>query len=99
MEAVRITTFSVPPGRRDEAIQLTRERLIPRMEAAEGFRGGYWLIDDGGDGIAVTLWDSEEDRARFGTEMREPLEASGAITGTTIRDMPLVASARGRAHA
>ncbi|MFN2462499.1 MAG: putative quinol monooxygenase [Candidatus Dormibacteria bacterium] len=98
MEAIRFVRFSVTPGREDEAVAQTKERLIPRMESSDGFISGYWSIE-GGEGVAITVWESEESRAAFGTHMKAAMEASGAITGTTIQDLPLVAKARGLKHA
>ncbi|MFN2451066.1 MAG: putative quinol monooxygenase [Candidatus Dormibacteria bacterium] len=99
MEAIRCARFTVTPGKREEALAQTKDRLIPRMEASDGFISGYWSIDETGQGVAFTLWESEDARAAFGTHMKEAMEASGAITGTTIEDLPLVATARGRKHA
>jgi heme-degrading monooxygenase HmoA len=99
MEAVRLVQFAITPGRQEEAVQQMKERLIPRMEATEGFSVGYWSVDDAGQGVAFTVWDSAEARAAFGTHMKDAMEASGAITGTTIRDLPLVTTARAAKHA
>lgn len=93
MEAVRIAEFSVTEGRRAEALQNINKLLIPAMQASPGFLRGYWLLDDAtGQAIAVTVWESEAARAAFGTSIKPRMEESGALRGTTITDMPLVAA-------
>ncbi|HEV1998524.1 MAG TPA: hypothetical protein VGR61_10395 [Candidatus Dormibacteraeota bacterium] len=94
MEAVRIAQFNVTGGRAGEALKQINDLLIPQMEAAPGFQKGYWLLDEAsGDATAVTIWDSEEARAAFGQTMREAMQASGAISNTIIKDLPVVATA------
>lgn len=98
MTALRIADFKVAEGRHDEAIQAINGFLIPRMESAAGFISGYWVLDEAsGEGTAVTLWASEEARATFGTASREAMMAGGALSSTTIRDLPLVAMSSGAA--
>jgi len=96
MSVGRLAKFTIPAGRKSEALRSIKELLIPSMEAAPGFLGGYWLLDEStGEGTAVTIWDSPETRAAFGTAVKEPMEGTGAITGISIQDLPLVASSRG----
>lgn len=95
MQSIRIAEFQVADHQVDAAVSAIRAKLIPRMEGAEGFEGGYWLLDETtGEGIAVTLWASPAARSEFGTAMKQAMEAGGLISGTTIRDYPLVATAR-----
>ena len=96
MSVGRIAKFTIPADRRPEALRLIKELLIPKMESFPGFRAGYWLLDESsGEATAITIWDSPETRAAFGTAVKEPMEGTGAITGTSIQDLPLVASSRG----
>lgn len=100
MEAVRIAEFSITEGRRGEALQNINDLLIPAMQASRGFRRGYWLLDDAtGQAIAVTVWQSEAARAAFGTSIKQRMEESGALQGTVIRDLPLVATVAARSKA
>jgi hypothetical protein len=46
----------------DRAMKLTEETIIPAYQDHPGFQG-YLLLTDGEKGVAVTLWDSEENRA------------------------------------
>jgi len=96
MSVGRLAKFTIPAGRKSEALRSIKELLIPGMEAVAGFLGGYWLLDEStGEGTAVTIWDSAEALASFGTGIKAPLEGSGAITATSIKDLPVVASSRG----
>lgn len=96
MEAARIAQFTIAAGRKPEALRLIKELLIPKMESVGGFRGGYWLLDESsGEATAITIWDSAETRAAFGTSMKESMEGTGAIAGTSIKDLLLVASSQG----
>jgi len=45
----------------DYAMKLTEDTIIPAYQNHPGFQG-YLLLTDGEKGVAVTLWDSEENR-------------------------------------
>jgi heme-degrading monooxygenase HmoA len=45
----------------DEAMKLTEDTIIPAYQEHPGFKG-YILLSDGEKGVAITLWDSEENR-------------------------------------
>jgi hypothetical protein len=49
----------------ETGVKLTEEKVIPSYRAHPGFRGYILLTDAGGGGeaVAVTLWDTEENRA------------------------------------
>jgi hypothetical protein len=49
------------PETYDRAMKLTEETIIPAYQNHPGFKG-YLLLTDGEKGVAVTLWDSEENR-------------------------------------
>lgn len=58
----RLVTFQWKSDRLDEAIRTYRENVAPARKAKKGSRGGYFLIDrKTGKGVAITLWDSEQD--------------------------------------
>ena len=57
---IRVTPASVQPGKVQETVPIMRE-LFDRYRQSGGFRGGYLAADErSGEGMAVTLWDSEE---------------------------------------
>ena len=56
---IRVTPAQVKPDKRDEANAIMRD-LFAAYRASGGFQGGYAASDESGEGMAVTLWDSEE---------------------------------------
>jgi len=57
---IRVTPGTMQPGKIQEANAIIEE-LFALYRQAGGFRGGYLGGDDrSGEGIVVTLWDSEE---------------------------------------
>jgi heme-degrading monooxygenase HmoA len=57
----RMNTARWNPETYDEAMKLTEETIIPAYQNHPGFEG-YMLLTDGEKGVAITLWDSEENR-------------------------------------
>lgn len=75
---------------------IVRERLIPALQHAGGYQGGYWLKQPAGDAVlAVTFWESEEAlRAALGSpEVREATAQTSAtfIGGPQVAVYHLVA--------
>jgi quinol monooxygenase YgiN len=57
----RVNTARWNPDRREEAMDLTRDTIIPAYQNHPGFEGYILLTEPEGDkGIAITMWDSEE---------------------------------------
>ena len=58
----RVTMIQVKSNKLDEAIKIYEESVNPERKAQKGSRAAYLLTDrKTGKGIAITLWDSEED--------------------------------------
>lgn len=58
----RVTIFQTKSGKIDEAIKIYKESVNPARRAQKGSRAAYFLTDPKtGKGMAITLWDSEED--------------------------------------
>ena len=58
----RIVSFQWKPDMIDEAVRVYRENVTPARQTRKGARTGYFLTDrKTGKGIAITLWDNEED--------------------------------------
>ena len=58
----RVSIIQVKSDKIDEATKIYRENVTPARKAQKGSRGGYLLTDrKTGKGMAITLWDSEED--------------------------------------
>jgi heme-degrading monooxygenase HmoA len=59
----RMNTARWNPERYDEAMKLTEDTIIPAYQEHPGFEGYILLTEPGSDkGVAITLWDSEENR-------------------------------------
>jgi hypothetical protein len=57
----RVTTFTADPSRHANAIHIADTKIIPRLQQQPGFTAIYVLVDNqSGDGIVVTLWESDE---------------------------------------
>ena len=58
----RLTIIQVKGDKLDEAAKIFEESVIPAAKEQKGFYGGYVLTDrKTGKGVAMSLWDSEED--------------------------------------
>jgi hypothetical protein len=57
----RMNTARWNPERYEEAMDLTRDTIIPAYQEHPGFEGYILLTEPGGDkGVAITMWDTEE---------------------------------------
>ena len=57
----RMNTARWNPERREEAMELTRETIIPAYQDHPGFKGYLLLTEPDGDkGVAITLWETVE---------------------------------------
>jgi len=77
---IRVTPGQIQPAKVQESLTVMRELFAAYREGV-GFRQGYVAIDEGsGEGMVVTLWDSEE-RALAATRRTGPLLAKlGPLT-------------------
>jgi heme-degrading monooxygenase HmoA len=60
----RVNTTEWNPEQLEAAMRLTEEKIIPGYQGHPGFRG-YILLTEPASGeraVAITLWDTEEDR-------------------------------------
>ncbi|MFB0565723.1 MAG: antibiotic biosynthesis monooxygenase [Candidatus Aminicenantaceae bacterium] len=58
----RLTIIQVRIDKIDEATKLYGESVVPAAKGQKGFKGTNLLVDrKTGKGIAVTLWETEED--------------------------------------
>lgn len=59
----RMNTSRWNPEQRAHGLQLTTDTIIPSYAKQPGYRGYVLLLEPDGDkGIAITLWDTDEDR-------------------------------------
>jgi quinol monooxygenase YgiN len=58
----RVVVFNVKSGKREEAVSIFRDFVVPGAKKQTGFRGGLLLTDpDTGKGISIGLWETEAD--------------------------------------
>jgi len=58
---IRITTFKLGPGKREEALELARI-VDPVIRSQKGFKQMYFFSDDEtGEYGGIVLWDTKED--------------------------------------
>lgn len=58
----RVAVFNVKGGKREEAVSLFRDSVIPEARKQKGFKGGLLLTNPvTGQGISIGLWETEED--------------------------------------
>ncbi len=58
----RVAFFDVKPGKREEAIKLFKDIVVPEAKKQKGFQGGLVLTNpDTGKGISIGLWETEAD--------------------------------------
>lgn len=57
----RVVSMEMLPMSVGEAVRIYRERVLPAAREQQGFRGALMLTDpDTGEGLSISLWDSEE---------------------------------------
>jgi hypothetical protein len=58
----RVAFFNINAGKREEAVSLFRDDVVPAAKKQKGFSGGLLLTDPAtGKGISIGLWDTEAD--------------------------------------
>jgi hypothetical protein len=72
----------------ETARPILENEVVPRIKAAPGFIAGYWTrSEDGGNGLGVTVFDSE-DSARQASEMVRAA-ASDPNGGVSLQDIEI----------
>jgi hypothetical protein len=68
----------------DQARQVLAERIAPTARDG-GARAGYWLAAQGGRGVSVAVYDSEEAARRAADQLKVGEAPQGAPPGITFR--------------
>jgi len=68
----------------DQARKVLQETIAPRARDA-GARAGYWLSAQGGRGVSVTVFDSEEAARHQADQLKVGETPLGAPPGVTFR--------------
>lgn len=78
----RVVTVQVQPGKRDEAIGIYRDSVVPAAKQQKGSKGALLLTDrNTGKGISIALWETEADMkaSEASGYLQEQLAKFGAI--------------------
>jgi hypothetical protein len=71
-----VVEVDIKPGRNDEAEEGLKSGVIPQAKASEGFVKGYWIESaDGGSGMGMVIYDSEEAAKKASATVQVPEEA------------------------
>ena len=57
----RLTIVRTKVGKTDEAVEVSKESVVPAAKSQKGFVGAQLLTEPNGKGIMMTFWDTEED--------------------------------------
>ena len=68
----------------DQARQILAETAVPMAREA-GARAGYWLSPEGGRGVSVVVFDSQEAAKRVADQLKVGEAPPGAPPGVTFR--------------
>lgn len=86
----RVTTLEGgDPAKLEESIRFAQEQILPRARQMSGWKGVISLADRStGDGLLITLWDSEEAMnasAEQARGLRAESQAPAGETEATVR--------------
>jgi len=59
-----VVTLTIDAARAPAAAAAFSNDILPRVKAAEGFVGGYWLDPANGEGFGLVLFDTAEHAER-----------------------------------
>jgi hypothetical protein len=84
---VHAVVVTVTVNDREAAETRLREEIVPRVSQLPGAVAGYWARSEGGDGMSMVLFESE-DAARAAAD-QVPEMASGPVTlrGVEVREV------------
>ena len=74
--------LTIEPAQAPAAAAAFTQTILPRVKAADGFVGGYWVDPVDGEGFGFVLFDTA-DQARRAT----PPTMAWSAPGVTIRDV------------
>jgi len=59
----RIVEMTSDPNRRDKTNEIFRNSVLPALKQQKGFEGAIQCMNQQGEGVAVSLWESQEEEA------------------------------------
>ena len=80
----------------DRTRETLNSQVVPGVSGAPGFQAGYWTwSEDGGNGVAMMIFDSAENARSAGDRVKAVAEAEGSdhVTLDEVEVREVVASA------
>jgi hypothetical protein len=80
----------------DRTREMLNTQVVPGVSGAPGFQTGYWTWSSGGgerNGLAMMIFDSEENARSAGDRVRAAAEGSDDVTLDEVEVREVVASA------
>jgi hypothetical protein len=78
----------------DRTREMLSSQVVPGVSGAPGFQAGYWTwSDDGGNGLAMMVFDSAENARSAGDRVKAAAESSDDVTLDEVEVREVVASA------
>jgi hypothetical protein len=80
----------------DRTREMLNSQVVPGVSGAPGFQTGYWTWSSGGgerNGLAMMVFDSEENARSAGDRVRAAAESSDDVTLDEVEVREVVASA------
>jgi hypothetical protein len=80
----------------DRTREMLTSQVVPGVSGAPGFQSGYWTWSTGGgerNGLAMMIFDSEENARSAGDRIRAAAESSDDVTLDELEVREVVASA------
>jgi hypothetical protein len=74
--------------------EMLNSQVVPGVSGAPGFQAGYWTwSEDGGNGVAMMIFDSAENARSAGDRVRSAADSSDDVTLDELEVREVVASA------
>jgi heme-degrading monooxygenase HmoA len=81
----RVTVVQGSPDKIDAGVESFNQQILPTAKKLEGFKAGFLLVDRStGKGMGITMWDSEEARAKGAEALAEARAATIQTMGGTV---------------
>lgn len=78
----------------DRTREMLSSQVVPGVSGAPGFQAGYWTwSEDGGNGVAMMIFDSAENARSAGDRVRSAADSSDDVTLDELEVREVVASA------
>jgi hypothetical protein len=67
-----VMRVKLPADPGEDGLKMLEEMVIPNAKAQEGFQNGTWMNDGSGNGIGITVFDTEENATAAQDALKPP---------------------------